>query len=657
MKPRMTTFAAAFLRRLAPLALLVCGVGFAAVTMERATHEGEWRAEARALAQREAELFRAALGRGMEDTLHLAELVADEAALHEDPAGLALRLRGFFLRLAQWRPGLDQVRLIGPEGRERLRVDRRGQGLALTESDDLQDKSQRPYFQAAKALARGAVHLSPLDHNRERGEVELPLKPVIRLAAPVIDATGNLRGVVVLNLLAAPLFQRLDQEEQATGMAVYVHTGQGRLLRGPETDQAWGRLLRDPAEASMAEAFPLAWEAVAAGATSARTAEGFFVSRRLEEGLPAPFTAPGSDDPRLTVHVPAALLRPDWLPEAYATIAGALLLAAFLAWQQTTGSRARERAQSRLVESQKRFAAMGEASVDAMIIMDDRGRAIYWNPAAEKLFGYSAATALGQDVHDLIAPRHLRGDITQGMARFSRTGQGPAVGSLLEYEAKRNDGSSVPVERSVSAFEVEGRWHAVGILRDISERKEALERLEELATTDPLTGLANRRRFLELAGAELDRSRRYGHPMSLMSLDLDRFKAVNDTYGHEAGDLVLKQFALVGLHVVRDVDVFARFGGEEFIILLPETGLEQARTVAERMRRAVAETPTPLVDLATGGPEGTGGDGETGALHVTVSIGLTALTPEDDSLEALLRRADAALYAAKEQGRDRVAVA
>ncbi len=177
----------------------------------------------------------------------------------------------------------------------------------------------------------------------------------------------------------------------------------------------------------------------------------------------------------------------------------------------------------------------------------------------------------------------------------------------------------------------------------VAERTRALEeanaRLNRLATLDPLTGVWNRRRFLELAGAELGRARRYGRQLGVFLLDLDRFKAINDTYGHAAGDEVLRTVVRRTRDVLRASDHIARFGGEEFVVLLPETDGEGTAVVAERVRAALAEAPV-LVDGR--------------AVPVTGSLGFASWLPDEPSIEQTLRRADVALYAAKQAGRNRV---
>ncbi|MBU1156300.1 MAG: GGDEF domain-containing protein, partial [Proteobacteria bacterium] len=157
---------------------------------------------------------------------------------------------------------------------------------------------------------------------------------------------------------------------------------------------------------------------------------------------------------------------------------------------------------------------------------------------------------------------------------------------------------------------------------------------------DGLTGVLNRRRFMELSRQEVARSHRYGGALSLIMLDVDHFKAVNDSYGHEVGDEVLVSLSKVCRQVLRQVDLFGRVGGEEFMALLPETGLEGAAMVAERLREAL---DTHAVSASK--PE----------VRVTISLGVAQLSPET-RLSDLMRLADDAMYRAKQNGRNRVEI-
>lgn len=174
--------------------------------------------------------------------------------------------------------------------------------------------------------------------------------------------------------------------------------------------------------------------------------------------------------------------------------------------------------------------------------------------------------------------------------------------------------------------------------QEIARRQELEDELRALASIDGLTGINNRRHFLELGEKELERAQRYDHPVALMMMDIDHFKRVNDTYGHAAGDEVLKQLAATCAENIRGVDILGRLGGEEFAVVLPECGIEAAGHAAERLRQTLAKIEVPS---------------EQGIISFTISIGVVA-RERGEGLTAALDRADKAMYAAKQGGRDRV---
>jgi diguanylate cyclase (GGDEF)-like protein len=172
------------------------------------------------------------------------------------------------------------------------------------------------------------------------------------------------------------------------------------------------------------------------------------------------------------------------------------------------------------------------------------------------------------------------------------------------------------------------------------QEKDAREIAAYLANIDPLTGSLTRRHFFSIAESEFLRYKRYRRPLSVLVLDADHFKNINDTYGHHAGDVVLKSMSLVVLEQKRAQDTFGRLGGEEFGLLLPETSLEQAKVVATRIQKAWERTPSNM-------------DGN--LIYSTVSVGVTEAFPDDKSFDNVLRRADRMLYKAKERGKNQVA--
>jgi diguanylate cyclase (GGDEF)-like protein len=185
------------------------------------------------------------------------------------------------------------------------------------------------------------------------------------------------------------------------------------------------------------------------------------------------------------------------------------------------------------------------------------------------------------------------------------------------------------------------RERVLGQDKEKLERKRMEEEVQRLATTDPLTGVANRRHFLQQVDAELERFHRSGVVATLLRVDLDHFKKINDGHGHAAGDAVLRHFADLIRHNLRHTDSFGRLGGEEFAILLPASRLAGAMELAARLCQIVAAAPAEVGEKI---------------IPVTISIGVTEFQADETGVESMMARADAALYRAKQTGRNRVVV-
>lgn len=293
-------------------------------------------------------------------------------------------------------------------------------------------------------------------------------------------------------------------------------------------------------------------------------------------------------------------------------------------------------AERRLRASEERFRAVSETAQDAMIMIDAAGRVTFWNRAAERTFGYTEEEALGRNVHEWLTPARFREKAEAGMAKFSTTGRGDVLGKTVELAAIRKDGVEIPIELSVAGMRLGAEWHAVAILRDITERKRADEQMARMARHDILTGLANRAVFVEALEHAMVSARRNGKSFAVLYLDLDHFKDINDTLGHPIGDLLLQAVSQRLQSTIRDTDTVARFGGDEFAVV--ETDLSDpadAAVMADNILKALRE-PFPIQ----------GNDIRTGA-----SVGIAVYGPDSPDPESLLSHADVALYRAKAEGR------
>lgn len=306
-----------------------------------------------------------------------------------------------------------------------------------------------------------------------------------------------------------------------------------------------------------------------------------------------------------------------------------------------------------LTESEEKFRLISTAAQDAIAIIGTEEQIIYWNPAAEKIFGYVASEVLGKNLHTLLAPPCYRGEAYRGFQRFQRYGIGDFIGKTFEISALHQSGEEFPIELSISSFRFHGSWHALGIIRDITERKRMEDQVRLLAFHDPLTNLPNRRLLNDRLRQAMVGSKRSGHYAALMVLDLDNFKPLNDAHGHGVGDLLLVEAANRLKTCVREADTVARHGGDEFVVLLNELGMDelqasvQASIVAEKIRVALA-APYRLVI-------GNNGETDVSVEHIcSASIGVVVFVNHELIQDDILKWADAAMYRAKEAGRNKI---
>lgn len=296
----------------------------------------------------------------------------------------------------------------------------------------------------------------------------------------------------------------------------------------------------------------------------------------------------------------------------------------------------RHSATLQLQRSEERFRTVSETAQEAIVMTDALGMVIYWNRAAEQTFGYTAKEAVGKDVHEWLTPQRFRDRARAGIATFAATGQGNVIGKTLEFAAIRKDGTEIPIEISISGITLGADRHAVALVRDISERKRSEAEIVRMARYDALTGLANRNVFvdeLRKAIAEANRGRK---GFSVLYLDLDHFKDINDTLGHPIGDELLKLVADRLRSTVRETDTVARFGGDEFAIIVTDIAEPaEAAMVADKLLNAVRQ---PFFIQGNEIRSGT-------------SVGIAVFGPESADAEALLSHADVALYRAKSEGR------
>jgi diguanylate cyclase (GGDEF)-like protein/PAS domain S-box-containing protein len=294
-----------------------------------------------------------------------------------------------------------------------------------------------------------------------------------------------------------------------------------------------------------------------------------------------------------------------------------------------------------LQDALRQSQAILDNMVDGMITIDERGRIASFNQAASRIFGYAAEEVMGLNV-SMLMPEPHRSHHDRYLSHYQGGGEARVIGIGRDVEGLRKDGRTFPMRLSVSHTAQHGQPMYIGLVQDITQRKRDEEEIRRLAFYDPLTGLPNRRLLMDRLKQAMVTSARTNRHGAVMFLDLDNFKLLNDSLGHDVGDQLLQQVGDRLRYCVRDGDTVARLGGDEFVVLLENLSLRaaeaanQTETVALKILQAL-DTPYPLGTLQH---------------RSTPSIGIVVFLRDAVTMEDLLKMADVAMYQAKAAGRN-----
>lgn len=304
----------------------------------------------------------------------------------------------------------------------------------------------------------------------------------------------------------------------------------------------------------------------------------------------------------------------------------------FVAW--AFDLTARKEMEENLLRREAFLSAITQSTIEAIVMLNEKERVVFWNPAAEKLFGYSAEEVMDKNLHDLfIKNKESLEKFKNDFRRFQLDGTCAHLQKVTEFKTKNNAEDMLNIELSLTSIKLGGGYYAIGVMRDIGERKKTEEAIYLLTITDPLLKIYNRRYFTQKLEEEIERVKRTKAGFSLIMMDIDHFKTINDDFGHQIGDQVLLGLAETIKQRIRKTDIFARWGGEEFVILLPDTNLENAVHLAEELRSNISSMEI------------------NGARRITASFGVTSYR-EGDTLDTITKRADDLMYEAKAAGRN-----
>jgi diguanylate cyclase (GGDEF)-like protein/PAS domain S-box-containing protein len=484
--------------------------------------------------------------------------------------------------------------------------------------------ADRPQFRAHVERDTGTYFIGPVVQGRVSGV------PSFHISRRLNNADGSFGGVVSLALQTryfTEIFTKITQEPRN-----FFLFGRDGLIRATDNEFAGqiGQSLKEQPIYEKIRSNPLQGEYVGIGAI---TKKPKLAAYRAVGAYPLYVVVAADEEKVLERH---RLRRNIYFGTAGLT---SLLLLGLLLGLYRSQKKQELLAHSILQEKERAESFLDMAGA-LIVAVDTTGRITMLNRRGGEILGYPETELVGKNWFDIAVPSDYR-DL--------------AIEAFHDFIA--GTGGTLPVHADLRVLDSQGQVHIldwtssllhdeqgniVGALisgKDVTERRRLEEELKVMATTDSLTGLSNRRHFLDLAAAAMENYRRNCRPLALLMLDIDRFKRINDSYGHVTGDQVLVALADTLRETLRSADLCGRYGGEEFVCLLPETTEIEARLVAERLRRAMADRRIAAAD---------------GELRFTVSIGLAEATPGDSTIETLLQRADVAMYEAKAAGRNRI---
>jgi diguanylate cyclase (GGDEF)-like protein/PAS domain S-box-containing protein len=305
-----------------------------------------------------------------------------------------------------------------------------------------------------------------------------------------------------------------------------------------------------------------------------------------------------------------------------------------LFWQIVTNLR---QIRKELEKNQSQLQAIIHNAVDGIITINESGEIQGFNPAAEKMFGFQQEEVVGRNVK-MLMPEPIRSLHDMYIEEYLRTGEGKIVGVQgREVTALRKNGDLFPMELSASEMILGGLRYFIGIVRDITERKLAEQKIAYMAHHDFLTGLPNRALFQDLLEKSISLSKRTGDIGAVLLLDLDGFKGINDTMGHDAGDLLLKAVAERLREIVRSSDTLARLGGDEFTVVLNNLGNKDEASIVATKIIDVLSRPFEIY---------------LNQCRIGCSIGITIFPSDSDRPMELIKKSDEAMYVSKQRGKN-----
>lgn len=486
----------------------------------------------------------------------------------------------------------------------------------MIEENQLQDKSSRDYFSAVKSLPKNSIWHSKIDLNIENGKIEVPFKPTIRIAS-ALHEKETFKGMIIVNLLATDM---LNSISKSTSFDHFVIDKEGYFILHPNEQYSFSKYTNS--NRKIYDDFPLDASNIIKGDFKGEEFYAFSLSEILQ-----------NEDKAILVLKPKSTYLNALANANTKTILYVLLLSTLMSIPLAMyASIAPSKLQKELLNSNDELQRFAEIIDKYVITATTKKNSIITSisQAFVKVSGYEKEELLGKKINLLKhedTPKEVYTDLWRTIE------EGKKWFGLIKN--KKKDETPYWLEQNIIPLKNEQgeiiSYMSVGV--DITAQKE----LERISITDKLTDIFNRRKLDEELASEYARAVRYEQNLSVLLMDIDYFKKVNDTYGHQTGDYVLQTLAKILKRNIRNSDILGRYGGEEFMIICPQTNEKEALLLAEKLRSIVEEF---LFDEVK---------------KITISIGISQLTPQIKA-EEMIKMADTALYEAKAQGRNRCVI-
>lgn len=547
-------------------------------------------------------------------------------------------IKSDFLQFSISKKIYDQVRFLDFKGLEKVRINWNNNVPEIVANENLQNKKERYYYKDSMNLKRGEIFISKIDLNIENNEIEKPFKPMIRIGTPVFNYKNEKIGVIILNYLAKDLINELKKNVEENYSYLEILNQDGYWIYSNSKEDEWGFMFPDKENKIFENKYSKdIWNIITQnkkgqlhndlGIFTYTTIYPLDIANSLLKKTNKDFSNYNltlvSFISKNKINKILFSLKKNYMFLWINFFIFSLSFCYFL-----TKNIIKRR------EAETKYKVLFQKAGESIVVLK-KENTVLANSCTEALFGYQIKEIINKPIESLFCIED-REKITNNQIKQI---QEDIETIVFEAKIKTKNGKEKYTEIRSTKIDFQGEIILLYFFLDITNRKILENKLIEFATKDTLTNCYNRRYFTEELKNELIKSRRINYDLSVIMMDIDYFKRINDTYGHDIGDIALKKFVDLINQEIRSIDILGRLGGEEFAVFLPNCSEKNAFDCSERIRLKLEKNIIQVDSLNEG-------------INFTVSFGI-ATAKEKDNVESLLKKVDKALYLAKKEGRNK----